>query len=577
MAAEDSSGILSSLSNKSSDHEFYTPVPKGYEAGRTKYLVITGSVISGVGKGIFSSSMGALLEAAGLKVEPIKFDGYLNQDAGTLNPYRHGEVFVLDDGAETDMDLGAYERFLDKNLSKLNYITGGKIFNTVLTKERKGEYLGRDVQFIPHVTGEIKAFVRECAITTKADVVIIEVGGTVGDLENGYFMEAMRQLQYEEGRANVIFSNVTYAFNPSSLGEFKSKPAQSGIRTLMSLGIQPEIVVVRAAREVGEKVREKISIYSNVPLERVVCVPDAQSIYEVPIMLHEKGLDRAVLDLLGIKKAPAVRTEAAMRRWEDFCEALAKPTKSIKIGITGKYTEVKDSYASIMQAIEHSRAKAGCKVELVWIETSKLTQKSTDAEVAKVLDGVNGIIVPGGFGSRGTERKIKCIEFARKNKLPYLGLCYGMQMAVVEFCRNVLNLPKANSTEIDPDTPDMVIDILPEQKKIEGLGGNMRLGGKDVELTKGSVAAELYGKLKIRERFRHRYEVNPDYIDRIQKAGMVFSGKAPNQPIMQVMEIPSHPFFVGTQFHPELSSRPFAPNPLFLGFVKACLEQAKKA
>jgi CTP synthase len=474
------------------------------------------------------------------------------------------------------MDLGAYERFLDKNLSKLNYVTGGKIFNTVLTKERKGEYLGRDVQFIPHVTGEIKAFVRECANATKADVVIIEVGGTVGDLENGYFMEAMRQLQYEEGRANVIFSNVTYAFNPSSLGEFNSKPAQSGIRTLMSLGIQPEIVVVRAAREVGEKVREKISIYSNVPLERVVCVPDASSIYEVPIMLHEKGLDKVVLELLGIKKAPAVRTEAAMRRWEDFCEALAKPTKSIKIGITGKYTEVKDSYASIMQAIEHSRAKAGCKVELLWIETSKLSQKSSDADVAKVLDGVDGIIVPGGFGSRGTEGKIKCIEFARKNSLPYLGLCYGMQMAVIEFCRNVLDLSKANSTEIDSETCDPVIDILPEQKKIEGLGGNMRLGGKDVELTKGSIAAELYGKQKIRERFRHRYEVNPAYIERIQTAGMVFSGKAPKHPIMQVLEIPSHPFFVGTQFHPELTSRPFTPNPLFLGFVKACLGHAKK-
>jgi CTP synthase len=572
-SAADSSGLLGSLSHKSSDHEFYTPVPKGYEAGTTKYLVITGSVISGVGKGIFSASTGALLETCGLKIEPIKFDGYLNQDAGTLNPYRHGEVFVLDDGAETDMDLGTYERFLDKNLSRQNYLTGGKIFNTVLSKERRGDYLGRDVQFIPHVTGEIKNFVRELALNTKADMVIIEVGGTVGDLESGYFLEAMRQLQYEEGRSNVAFANVTYAFMPTSLGEQKSKPAQIGVRMLQSAGIQPDIVVVRAANEVSEKVREKISIYSNVPFERVINLPDAASVYAVPGMLKAAGVDKVLMELLGLHKHPAAKGVPDPHKWVEFAKSLSSPEKTVRVGITGKYTEVKDSYASVLHAIEHARAHAGCKVEVTWIETSRF-EKGSAKDVEEALAGLDGIIVPGGFGARGTEGKIACINYARTHKLPYLGLCYGMQMAVVEFCRNVLGIAGANSTEIDGSTADPVIDILPEQKKIEGLGGNMRLGGRDVELLEESQAWELYGKKKvIRERFRHRYEVNPTYLDRIAAKGMVFSGKAPGHPIMQVMELPGHPFFMGAQYHPELTSRPFHPSPLFLGFMQACVER----
>jgi CTP synthase len=568
---EDSEAVLSSLSHKSSDHEFYTPVPKGYEAGRTKYFIVTGSVISGVGKGIFCSAASALLEAAGLKVEPVKFDGYLNVDAGTLNPYRHGEVFVLDDGTETDMDLGNYERFLDKDLCARNYLTGGKIFKLIIDKERKGEYLGRDVQFIPHVTGEIKNFVRELAVASTPDVIIIEVGGTVGDLENAYFLEAMRQLQYEEGRSNVVFANVTYVITPKTLGEQKSKPAQAGIRALQYLGIQPELVAVRAHSEVSEKVREKISIYSNVPIERVVGLPDAESIYRVPMELHEAKVDEAIINLLGLKGSLS-NAEKGAKKWSDFAEKLSGAKAEITVGITGKYTDVHDAYASILNALEHSRAATGCNVKVGWIETSKIKGDEPDSEMERFLSGIDGIIVPGGFGARGTEGKIRCAQYAREHGVPYLGLCYGMQMAVIEFCRNVLGLKLANSTEIDPKTPDKVIDILPEQKKIEGLGGNMRLGGRDVELAEGSAACKLYGNKKtIRGRFRHRYEVNPEYLGEIRAKGMVFSGKAPNYPIMQVMELPGHPFYMGAQFHPELTSRPFAPNPLFLGFVRACI------
>ena len=571
--SEDSESVLSSLSHKSSDHEFYTPVPKGYEPGKTKYFIVTGSVISGVGKGIFCSASGALLEAAGLKVEPIKFDGYLNVDAGTLNPYRHGEVFVLDDGTETDMDLGNYERFLDKNLSKQNYLTGGKIFKLIIDKERKGEYLGRDVQFIPHVTGEIKNFVRELALSSKADVIIIEVGGTVGDLENAYFLEAMRQLQYEEGRQNVAIANVTYVITPNTLGEQKSKPAQAGIRALQYLGIQPQLIAVRAQNEVSEKVREKISIYSNVPIERVVGLPDADSIYKVPKDLHDSKVDEAIMDLLGLKGNLEAAAEGA-KRWEQLAKKLADGSKTVTIGITGKYTDVHDAYASVLNAIEHARAAVGCKVKVAWIETSKIKGDETDKEMDKFLEGIDGIIVPGGFGARGTEGKIRCIQYAREHKVPYLGLCYGMQMAVIEFCRNVLGITDANSTEIDSKTKDQVIDILPEQKKLEGLGGNMRLGGRDVEIAEGSQTYKLYGNKKlIRGRFRHRYEVNPEYLTRIIEKGMTFPGKAPGMPIMQVMELSGHPYFVGAQFHPELTSRPFSPSPLFLGLVKACAER----
>ncbi|MDP2872392.1 MAG: CTP synthase [Bacillota bacterium] len=567
--------LLASLAGASQDHEFYTPIPQGYTPGRTKYLVVTGSVISGLGKGIFASSLGSLLQARGLVVAPVKFDGYLNQDAGTLNPYRHGEVFVLDDGTECDMDLGSYERFLDRDLSALNYLTGGRVFAQVLQRERHGDYLGRDVQFIPHVTGEIKSFLRKLAISSGADLVVVEVGGTVGDIENGYFLEAMRELQYEEDGRNVMFANVTYVLRPRALGEQKSKAAQLGIRTLMALGIQPAIIACRADEPVSESVREKISIYSNVPVSRVVGLPDTESIYRVPVILHEAGLDEETIDLLGLRD----RINAAAARgkqndlvafWEDFANRITGPRRELRVAITGKYTEVRDSYASIINALEHAGAGLGVRVSLRWVETTEIGGPDG---AAKALEGVHGIIVPGGFGSRGIEGKIACVGYARTHKVPFLGLCLGFQVAVIEYARNCCNLPGAHSTEFALDAVHKVVDLLPEQKKLEGLGGNMRLGGRWVDIKPGTKAHELYGRERVRERFRHRYEANPEYIELVERAGLVFSGKAPDHPIMQILELPGHPFFVGTQFHPELISRPARPHPLFHSFVRACRDR----
>ncbi len=475
--------LLAQLAGATNEHEFYTPIPEGYQPGKTKYFIVTGSVISGLGKGIFASSLGSLLQGRGLKVAPVKFDGYLNQDAGTLNPYRHGEVFVLDDGTECDMDLGSYERFLNQDLSARNYLTGGRVFARVLKRERHGDYLGRDVQFIPHVTGEIKSFLRQLALTSGADLVVVEVGGTVGDIENGYFLEAMRELQYEEGSVNVMFASVTYILRPRVLGEQKSKAAQLGIRTLMAQGIQPAMIACRADEPVTEKVREKISIYSNVPLGRVVGLPDTESIYMVPVLLHEAGLDDAAIDMLGLRERVAADGEARqnelVRFWRDFAGRITGPRKRLEVAITGKYTGVRDSYASIINALEHAGAKLGGHVNLRWIETTEIT----DAEQAgEALAGVHGILVPGGFGSRGTEGKIECIHYARIHGIPFLGLCLGFQLAVVEFARDVCGLAGAASTEFAQEVAHPIIDLLPEQKKLEGLGGNMRLGGRWVEI-----------------------------------------------------------------------------------------------
>jgi len=565
--------LLASLADASSEHEFYTPIPDGYQPGRTKYLIVTGSVISGLGKGIFAASLGSLLQARGLKIAPVKFDGYLNQDAGTLNPYRHGEVFVLDDGTECDMDLGSYERFLHQDLSQHNYLTGGRVFARVLARERHGDYLGRDVQFIPHVTGEIKSFLRQLAVRSQADLVVVEVGGTVGDIENGYFLEAMRELQYEEGSANVMFASVTYILRPRVLGEQKSKAAQLGIRTLMAQGIQPAIIACRADEPVTESVREKISIYSNVPVSRVVGLPDTESIYRVPVLLHDAGLDEATIDLLDLRSRVATqgcidRQNELVAFWADYSDKITGPRRQLSVAITGKYTGVRDSYASIINALEHAGALLGARVSLRWIETTEIDSPEAAAEA---LAGVHGMIVPGGFGSRGTEGKIHCINTARTRNIPFLGLCLGFQLAVVEFARSVCGLEGAYSTEVAADAVHPVIDLLPEQKKLEGLGGNMRLGGRWVEVKAGTNAHRLYdGASEIRERFRHRYECNPEYIDIVERHGLVFSGKAPDHPIMQILELPGHPFFMGTQFHPELISRPQRPHPLFCGFVQAC-------
>ncbi len=564
--------LLASTSDSSVDSEFFSPLPAGYKKGKTRYVFVMGTVMSGLGKGIFSSCLAKLMQDKGLKVAPIKLEGYLNIDSGTLNPLRHGEVFVLDDGMETDMDLGTYERMLDQNLSKANFCTSGQIFKSILDKERHGDYLGRDVQMIPHVTGEVKLRLRTLAAQTDADIVFVEIGGTVGDLENAYYIEAMRELAYEEGPCSSCFVALTYILEPPTLGEQKSKAAQLGIKQLMQLGVQPDIIACRATHPVTEKARQKISVYSNVPLERVVSLHDSASIYTIPAMLRDAGIDFQVLRLLKIEDRINLRHERkAWAKWCDFTDKIDSTNRQIIIGVTGKYTSVRDSYASIINALEHAGIALGCKAEIKWIDTTDITNDNA----AERLAGVAGIIVPGGFGTRGAEGKIACIKFARENKLPYLGLCFGFQMAVIEFARNVCMLEKANSTEIQPDCPEPVIDILPEQKKIEGLGGNMRLGGKDIELKPDTIASKLFGQAEsVRMRFRHRYEVDPRYIEHLEKTGLVFSGKAPGQPIMQILEIPSHPFFMATQAHPCLTSRPLRPHPMFVALVAAAVQKS---
>ncbi len=561
--------ILDDVSKKTEENEFFNSMPEGYVKGSTKYVVVTGTVMSGLGKGIFASSLAKLLRLKGLRVASIKMEGYLNVDAGTLNPFRHGEVFVLDDGTETDMDLGTYERFLGFNLTAGNFLTNGQLFSSILSRERKGGYLGRDVQFIPHLTGEVKYRLRSLALQTRADVVFIEIGGTVGDLENSHYIEAMRELQYEEGKKNVCHVALTYVLNPSFLGEQKSKAAQLGLRALMSCGIQPDIIACRCDVPVTDKVRQKISIASNVPVDRVVSTHDVESIYLIPKLLEKSRLDEQTIDILGIRDRVNCDYEAR-DRWEEYVNrTLIKKKREIIIGITGKYTSLRDSYASIIKALEHAGTTRGVTVKLKWIDTTNLST------VSEILAGVDGVIVPGAFGSRGAEGKINCIKYVRENKIPYLGLCYGFQMAIIEFSRNVCGLQDAHSTEINKECAHPVIDILPEQKNIDSLGGNMRLGGHDVEIKEGSFAAELYGSLLVRERFRHRWECNPSYIKQIEENGLIFSGKAPGREIMQILELPReiHPYFVGVQCHPEYISKPLHPHPLYLGLLDAILKK----
>ncbi len=563
-----SQDLLASVGQSKEETEFYTPMPPGYVKGRHKYVIVVGTVISGLGKGIFSSSLAKLLQDKGIKVAPIKMEGYYNIDSGTLNPYRHGEVFVLDDGMETDMDLGTYERLLDQDLSGANFTTNGQIFSSVLKKEREGSYLGRDVQTIPHVTGEVKHKLRELAVKSNADVVFVEIGGTVGDYENNIYLEACRELAYEEGEHAVVFVALTYVLEPGALGEQKSKAAQLGIKRLMEMGIMPAIIACRASNPVNDKVRQKISMYTNVPLRRVISMHDVESIYLVPDALRDAGIDREVLTLLNLHDHVNQRHEDQARsKWRWFVDRIGRANSHITIGITGKYVALRDAYASIIKAVEHCGVHLETDVQLKWIDTTNID----DDNVAKRLADCHGIIVPGGFGVRGTEGKIECIRHARESRM-------GFQMAVIEFARHVCGLSSANSTEFDPDCPEPVIDILPEQKKIEGLGGNMRLGGKDVILKPGTMAAKLFGGVsQTRLRFRHRYEVDPRYIGTIEKHGLIFSGKAPNHPIMQILELPQdvHPFFLGTQAHPELTSRPLRPSPMFLGFVQAALNFSK--
>ncbi len=565
--------ILNEIASKSAQNELYTPIPAGYKIGQCKYVVVFGTVMSGLGKGIFSSSVAKLLKDMGLVVSPIKLEGYLNIDSGTLNPFRHGEVFVLDDGMECDMDLGTYERMLDQNLSRLNFATSGQIYTSVLEKERRGRYQGRDVQMIPHVTGELKLRLRELAMKTNADVVFVEIGGTVGDFENAFYIEAVRELALEEGPNSTCFVALTYVLEPPSLGEQKSKAAQLGLRSLMGMGIQPHIIACRAGSPVTETVKQKISVYANVPPERVFSMHDSESIYFVPEMIKQAEIDKQVIKILKLDdKTDAKQQEQQWAKWKNFTIKISKTKKQIDIAITGKYITVRDSYASIIKALEHCSAETGYKFILHWIDTTEITEQN----VADKLAGMQGVIVPGGFGVRGTEGKITCIKYARENNIPYLGLCYGFQMAVIEFARNVCNLEGANSTEIDPNCKHPVIDLLPTQKGLSGLGGTMRLGGHDIEIISGTLAYKILGETnKTRLRFRHRYEVHPDYIEQLTKSGLIFSGKAPGENIMQILELPKHPFFLGTQAHPEFTSRPLRPDPFFLAFTKQTIIQSK--
>jgi CTP synthase len=506
----------------------------------------------------------------GLKVVPIKLEGYLNYDSGTLNPFRHGEVFVLDDGTECDLDLGTYERMLNTNLTKNSFVTAGRIFKTIIDKERAGKYLGRDVQFIPHVTGEIKNILRTLAKDSDADIVMVEIGGTVGDIENSYFLEAMRELSHEEGKENVCFVNVVYILEPGSLGEQKSKAAQLGLRTLMGIGIQPSIVVCRCEHPVTNNIKEKISIYANVPVSRVLDLYDTKNIYKVPLHLADLGVDDIIFEILGLKKTS--RSHADFLDWKELSDKMEKAKNRVLIGIGGKYTNVHDSYMSIIKALEHTAPYYGCNVGIKWIETTNINPKNVKSR----LKGIDGLIIPGGFGARGVEGKIECIRYARENNIPFLGLCLGFELATIEFARNVCGLKDANSTEFDPKTKESVICILPEQEEIAGLGGNMRLGGYDMAIKTGTLVSKLYGKKTARERFRHRWNCSTQYLDVLEKNGLVFSGFAPEKRVMQILELPKKDFFVATQFHAEYTSKPLAPNPLFRGFVEAAIKRKEK-
>jgi CTP synthase len=585
--------MLADAGARSDLTEFYSPVPDGYRHGFHKYVFVVGTVMSGLGKGIFASSLAKMLKDKGLVVAPIKLEGYLNIDSGTLNPYRHGEVFVLQDGTECDMDLGTYERMLDQDLSRWNFVTAGQIYSEILDRERQGVYLGRDVQMIPHVTGEVKRKLRELALrgdgTRPADVVFVEVGGTVGDYENNFYIEAFRELAFEEGEGASCFVALTYVIEPKALGEQKSKAAQLGIKRLMEAGVQPNLIACRATQPVQPKVLEKIAMFSNVPMRRVFSMHDRESIYTIPDEHEPRGSTARSWVCSGLHDRVDVRKEDIARaNWARFISRLTGERRhTVRIGITGKYAELRDAYASIEKSLEHCGAHLSCDIEQDWIETSAVN----DDNVADLFDGLDGVIVPGGFGSRGVEGKIAGVKLCRESGLPYLGICLGFQVAVIEFARNVLGIGEASSTEFDPMSDSAVISELPDQKKIEGLGGTMRLGSQDVVIAPNSLASFLTGNVpSVRERFRHRYEVDPSWIERLEAGGLMFSGRHPEQPIMQVVELPSerptgeedgargprptHPYFIAAQYHPELTSRPLEPQPLFMGLVAAAIRHA---
>jgi CTP synthase len=528
-----------------------------------KYIFVTGGVISSLGKGLTAASLGTLLESRGLKVALQKFDPYLNVDPGTMNPYQHGEVYVLDDGAETDLDLGHYERFTNVQLTRLNNLTSGQVYQTVLNNEREGKYLGKTVQVIPHVTDEIQKRIHVLAEQSNADVVITEIGGTTGDIEGLPFLEAIREFALEAGTGNVVFMHVTYVPFIKAAGELKTKPTQQSVAKLREIGIAPHILVCRTERPLDKELRQKISLFCNVPFDAVIEEKDVDhSIYEVPLMLQRERLDDLVCRLLHLDMPLA-----NMTHWQEIMRKLIAPQHRVRIGVVGKYIELQDAYKSVYEAIIHGGIANDCGVEIVKVDAEQIEPEGAE----NILKGLGGILVPGGFGERGIEGKIKAARYARENNVPYLGLCLGMQIATIEFARNVLKLAKAHSTEFDPNTPHPVIAMLDEQTKVTQKGGTMRLGAQPCQLVIGTKTAQLYGAFIVKERHRHRYEFNNAYREQFEKADFVFSGFTPDGKLVEIIELPKHPFFIASQFHPEFQSKPHQPHPLFKGFIAAAL------
>lgn len=530
----------------------------------TKYVFVTGGVVSALGKGITAASLGRLLKNRGVNISIQKFDPYLNVDPGTMSPYQHGEVFVTDDGAETDLDLGHYERFIDESLTQNSNVTTGKIYSSVIEKERRGEYLGGTVQVIPHITNAIKDKVYQVAKERDVDVVITEIGGTVGDIESQPFLESIRQIKSEVGAENVCYIHVTLVPYLGKAGELKTKPTQHSVKELRMIGIQPDIIVCRTEKELSDDIKAKIGLFCNIDGKSVIQNLDAENLYEVPLMLHDEGLDNLVCEKLHLGCKDIDNSE-----WIDMVKKIKNLKNNVKIALVGKYVELHDAYISVVEALSHGGYANDANVEIEWVNAESIETGDVNA----ILEGVDGILVPGGFGDRGIEGKISAIKWARENKKPFLGICLGMQCAVIEYARNVLGYEGANSSEINPNTKYPVIDLMPDQKDIENLGGTMRLGKYPCKLDISSNSYEVYKKELIEERHRHRYEFNNDYREQIIDAGMKIVGTSPDERLVEIVEVPEHPWYVAVQFHPELKSRPNKPHKLFVGFIEAAVKE----
>jgi CTP synthase len=530
-----------------------------------KFIFVTGGVVSALGKGLASASIGHLMEARGYRVNLLKFDPYINVDPGTMSPFQHGEVYVTDDGAETDLDLGHYERFTSAKIGRLNNYTTGQIYESVINKERRGDYLGKTVQVIPHITDEIKAAIHRLA--KDVDIIIVEIGGTVGDIESLPFLEAIRQFRLDVGRDNAIFVHLTLVPYIATAGELKTKPTQHSVKELREIGLQPDIILCRTDRFLPASLKNKISLFSNVPPEAVVTAKDVSSIYEVPLVFKQENLDRTILNLLRLPES-----EAHLEPLEKLMEKIRNPKHDVTIGVVGKYVELEDSYKSLYEALYHGGAANEAKVKIDWIEAEKITPENA----AEMLNHVDGILVPGGFGLRGIPGMIHAIQYAREKKVPFFGICLGMQTALIEYARNVAGLSNADSTEFNADTPHKIFVMLHDLKGITNMGGTMRLGAYPCDLATGSLASRVYGSEKISERHRHRYEFNRDYEAQLRELGMIFSGYSPDKTFVEIIELKDHPWFLGCQFHPEYKSKPLFPHPLFQSFIKASLENREK-